>query len=77
MGTQLGGFYKDLADPLVASSFALVHSRFSTNTLGSWKLAHPLPLHRPQWRDQHAAGQHQLDGGAPERHGLAGIRRRS
>ena len=41
MGTQLGGFYKDLADPLVASSFALVHSRFSTNTLGSWKLAHP------------------------------------
>ena len=41
MGTQLGGFYKDLADPLVVSSFALVHSRFSTNTLGSWKLAHP------------------------------------
>ena len=41
MGTQLGGFYRDLADPLVASSFALVHSRFSTNTLGSWKLAHP------------------------------------
>ncbi len=41
MGTQIGGFYKDLADPLVASSFALVHSRFSTNTLGSWKLAHP------------------------------------
>ena len=23
------------------SAFALVHSRFSTNTLGSWKLAHP------------------------------------
>ena len=41
IGTQLGGFYKDLADPLVVSSFALVHSRFSTNTLGSWKLAHP------------------------------------
>ena len=41
MGTQIGGFYTDLADPLVASSFALVHSRFSTNTLGSWKLAHP------------------------------------
>ena len=41
MGTQLEGFYKDLADPLVVSSFVLVHSRFSTNTLGSWKLAHP------------------------------------
>ena len=23
------------------SSFGLVHSRFSTNTLGDWKLAHP------------------------------------
>jgi glutamate synthase domain-containing protein 2/glutamate synthase domain-containing protein 1/glutamate synthase domain-containing protein 3 len=41
MGTQLEGFYPDLSDPLVISSFALVHSRFSTNTLGSWKLAHP------------------------------------
>ena len=25
----------------MVSSFVLVHSRFSTNTLGSWKLAHP------------------------------------
>ena len=41
MGTQLKGFYRDLNDPDIASSFALVHSRFSTNTLGSWKLAHP------------------------------------
>ncbi len=38
---QLGRFYLDLADPAVVTSFALVHSRFSTNTLGSWKLAHP------------------------------------
>ena len=41
MGTQLKGFYRDLSDPAMVSSFALVHSRFSTNTLGSWKLAHP------------------------------------
>ena len=41
MGTQLKGFYLDLSDPALVSSFALVHSRFSTNTLGSWKLAHP------------------------------------
>ena len=41
IGTQLRGFYPDLRDPTVVSSFALVHSRFSTNTLGSWKLAHP------------------------------------
>ena len=25
----------------MVSAFALVHSRFSTNTLGTWKLAHP------------------------------------
>jgi glutamate synthase (NADPH/NADH) large chain len=41
IGTQVKGFYRDLNDPLLVSSFALVHSRFSTNTLGSWKLAHP------------------------------------
>ncbi len=38
---QIQQFYPDLADPDTASAFALVHSRFSTNTLGSWKLAHP------------------------------------
>ena len=41
IGTQLKGFYPDLSDPELISSFAMVHSRFSTNTLGSWKLAHP------------------------------------
>ncbi len=38
---QLRRFYHDLADERMITSFALVHSRFSTNTLGSWKLAHP------------------------------------
>lgn len=38
---QLGTYYPDLHEPEVVSSLALVHSRFSTNTLGSWKLAHP------------------------------------
>ena len=41
MAEQLEDFYKDLTDSSLTSSFALVHSRFSTNTLGSWKLAHP------------------------------------
>ena len=41
MAHQLEGFYHDLANEDVVTSFALVHSRFSTNTLGSWKLAHP------------------------------------
>jgi glutamate synthase (NADPH/NADH) large chain len=40
-GEQLSEFYPDLRDPAVASALALVHSRFSTNTLGSWELAHP------------------------------------
>ncbi len=40
-GQQLPRFYPDLKDPLFASAIALVHERFSTNTLGSWELAHP------------------------------------
>ena len=38
---QISGFYLDLNDESLVSAFALVHSRFSTNTLGHWKLAHP------------------------------------
>ncbi|MCH7713383.1 MAG: glutamate synthase large subunit [Chloroflexi bacterium] len=38
---QISGFYRDLEDETLVSAFALVHSRFSTNTLGHWKLAHP------------------------------------
>jgi glutamate synthase (NADPH) large chain len=40
-GPQVSQFYLDLQDPRLASALALVHSRFSTNTLGSWRLAHP------------------------------------
>lgn len=39
--SQLENFYPDLKNDLMTSSFAMVHSRFSTNTLGTWKLAHP------------------------------------
>ena len=41
MAHQIQDFYHDLADERMVTSFALVHSRFSTNTLGAWKLAHP------------------------------------
>ena len=41
MAHQISGFYLDLADEAMVSAFALVHSRFSTNTLGHWRLAHP------------------------------------
>ena len=40
-GEQLAGYYPDLSDERFETSFALVHARFSTNTLGAWHLAHP------------------------------------
>ncbi len=41
LADQVGGYYKDLADPRVVSAIALVHQRFSTNTFPEWHLAHP------------------------------------
>jgi glutamate synthase (NADPH/NADH) large chain len=38
---QMKDFYPDLADEDMVTAFGMVHSRFSTNTLGSWRLAHP------------------------------------
>ncbi len=38
---QVDDFYLDLQDERYASSLALVHSRFSTNTFPSWERAHP------------------------------------
>jgi glutamate synthase (NADPH/NADH) large chain len=42
--TQIGAFFRDLADERLESALALVHSRFSTNTFPSWPLAHPYRL---------------------------------
>ena len=42
--TQVAHYYRDLTEPDVESALALVHSRFSTNTLGTWDLAHPFNL---------------------------------
>ena len=39
--TQLTEFFPDLHDETYESALSLVHSRFSTNTFPSWKLAHP------------------------------------
>jgi len=41
---QLEPFYPDLSDERFASTLALVHSRFSTNTFPSWPLAHPFRM---------------------------------
>ena len=41
---QLPGFYNDLQDLGYKSAIALVHSRFSTNTVPKWKLAQPFRM---------------------------------
>jgi glutamate synthase (NADPH/NADH) large chain len=38
---QLAPYYPDLGDETLESALALVHSRFSTNVLPTWPLAHP------------------------------------
>lgn len=38
---QVRLFYQDLQDPEMATSIALIHSRFSTNTFPSWNRAQP------------------------------------
>jgi glutamate synthase (ferredoxin) len=41
MATQLREYFPDLSDPRMSSALCMFHSRFSTNTFPSWKLAHP------------------------------------
>lgn len=42
--TQLRLYFKDLQSPYFTSAIALVHSRFSTNTFPTWRLAQPFRL---------------------------------
>ena len=41
---QIRRYYLDLSDPDLRSSVAMVHSRFSTNTVPMWKLAQPFRM---------------------------------
>jgi len=41
---QLGAFYPDLLDPVLAVPFAVFHQRFSTNTTPSWERSQPFRL---------------------------------
>ena len=41
LSRDLPRFYTDLTDPRVKSALAMVHARFSTNTLPKWPLAQP------------------------------------
>ena len=38
---QIDDFYPDLLDPRTSSALIIVHSRYSTNTMPTWSLAHP------------------------------------
>jgi glutamate synthase (NADPH/NADH) large chain len=38
---QLRAYFKDLQNPEFKTAFAIIHSRFSTNTFPNWKLAQP------------------------------------
>jgi glutamate synthase domain-containing protein 2/glutamate synthase domain-containing protein 1/glutamate synthase domain-containing protein 3 len=41
---QLSAYFPDLSNEAVETALAIVHSRFSTNTLPRWSLAHPFRL---------------------------------
>ncbi|SEN39535.1 glutamate synthase (NADH) large subunit [bacterium A37T11] len=41
---QVRSYFPDLSDKRVVSAFGMVHSRFSTNTFPSWRLAQPFRL---------------------------------
>ncbi|MGD9109501.1 MAG: glutamate synthase large subunit [Phycisphaerales bacterium] len=41
MAWQLFAYYPDLADERLTSALAIVHQRYSTNTLPNWRLAQP------------------------------------
>ncbi len=43
-GSQMLPFFPDLRNPLFACSFAIVHQRYSTNTLPTWSLAQPFRM---------------------------------
>lgn len=44
MGKRLARYYVDLQNETMASAFALIHQRFSTNTFPTWGLAQPFRM---------------------------------
>ncbi len=44
LAEQLSAFYPDLLDARFASSFAIFHQRYSTNTFPTWRLAQPFRM---------------------------------
>ena len=73
---QVGSFYDDLRDPDCASRRSASSTSASDQHLPQLEARAPLPVHRPQRRDQHRARQRQLDERAPADDGIAAARRR-
>lgn len=44
LASQVGQYFRDLADARCCSAIALIHQRFSTNTFPQWSLAHPFRM---------------------------------
>ena len=76
LAPQIANFYPELSDPevvqrAVPGAPALLDQHVSHLAAGA-----PVPLHRPQRRDQHPARQRELDARAPVGAGVAAVRRR-
>jgi len=75
LADQLGKYYPDLHEPDFETALALVHQR-SRPHVPELAAGAPVPHGRAQWRDQHAAWQRQLDGGAAGFGVVEALRRR-
>ena len=73
---QLGAYYPDLHRSALRIGAGARPSALLDQHLPVLEARPSLPHGRPQRRDQHAARQSQLDGGAPGQHVVAAVRRR-
>ena len=76
LANQVGTFYKDLTNPLCTSALASRAPALHHQYVPVLEAGAPVPLHRPQWRDQHGARQRELDVRAPPHDGEPAPRRR-
>ena len=65
---QIEAFYPDLVDPEMVSALALVHSRYSTNTMPTWSLAHPFRFLAHNGEINTLRGNQELDAGPRRDH---------
>ncbi len=76
LAAQIDAFYPDLRDERFISSVAPLSPALLHQHLPAMALGAAVPHARPQWRDQHAEGQRQLDAQPRDSDGVRYIRRR-